>query len=163
MRHLLTLNILLLSLLTSGIHIAAAEEKPQQAQPDNPGNFNYSGYIEVIAAKPSAGKARLVLDEVSLFITGHVNKWVNPFVETELSRITILQAGGRLFSNNSGIVDLERLYNDSYLTGNLSLRVGKMLTPIGEWNLVHAAPLVWTTTRPLTIVSVGCPVRRIPE
>ena len=150
MRHPLTVNVLLLSLLTSGIHVAVAEEKPQQAQPDNPGNFNYSGYIEVIAAKPSAGKARLVLDEVSLFITGHVNKWVNPFVETELSRITILQAGGRLFSNNSGIVDLERLYNDSYLTGNLSLRVGKMLTPIGEWNLVHAAPLVWTTTRPLT-------------
>lgn len=150
MRHLLTLNVLLLSLLTSGIHAAVAEENPNQTQPVNPGNFNYSGYVEVIAAVPSAGKAKLVVDDVSLFITGHVNKWLNPFLESELSRITVLQAGGRLFSNNSGIVDLERLYNDSYLTDSLSLRVGKMLTPFGEWNLVHASPLVWTTTRPMT-------------
>ena len=150
MRHLLTLNVLLLSLLTGGIHAAVAGEEPQQAQPVNPGNFNYSGYVEVIASNPSAGKAKLVVDDVSLFITGHVNKWLNPFLETELTRITVLQAGGRLFSNNSGDVDLERLYNDSHLTDNLSLRVGKMLTPFGEWNLVHASPLVWTTTRPMT-------------
>jgi len=25
-----------------------------------------------------------------------------------------------------------------------------MLSPVGEWNTIHAAPLVWTTTRPLT-------------
>lgn len=150
MRHLLTLNVLLLGLLTSGVHTAVAEEKPNQMQPANPGNFNYSGYVEVIASKPSAGKAKLVVDDVSLFITGHVNKWLNPFLESELSRITILQAGGSLFSNNSGDVVLERLYNDSYLTDSLSLRTGKMLTPVGEWNLVHAAPLVWTTTRPMT-------------
>ncbi len=150
MRHLLTLNVLLLSLLTSGIQAAVAEEEPQQVQPVNPGNFNYSGYAEVIAAIPSAGKAKLVVDDVSLFITGHINKWLNPFLESELSNITVLQEGGRLLSNNSGIVDLERLYNDSYLTDSLSLRAGKMLTPFGEWNLIHAAPLVWTTTRPMT-------------
>ena len=150
MRYLLILNALLLSSLTGGIHAATAEENPNQAQPAPHGNFNYSGYVEVIASKPSAGKAKLVVDDVSLFITGHVNKWLNPFIETELTRITILQSGGRLFSNNTGDVDLERLYNDSYLTDNLSVRVGKMLTPFGEWNLVHASPLVWTTTRPMT-------------
>lgn len=144
MRHLLTLNVLLLSLLTSGIHAAVAEED------HHPGNFNYSGYVEAFVAMPSAGKAKLAVDDVSLFITGHVNKWWNPFIETELSRITVLQEGGRLFSNNSGGADLERLYNDSYLTNSLTLRVGKMLTPVGEWNLIHAAPLVWTTKRPMT-------------
>lgn len=150
MRHLLTLNILLLTSLTGGIHAAVAEEESQQAQLANQGNFNYSGYAEIVASIPSAGKAKLIVDDVSLFITGHVNKWLNPFLETELSRITVLQAGGSLFSNNAGVVDLERLYNESYLTGNLSMRVGKMLTPLGEWNLVHASPLVWTTTRPMT-------------
>lgn len=150
MRYPLTLNILLLSLLTSEIHAAAAEGEPSHARPADPGNFNYSGYVEIIAEKPTGGKARLVAEDVSLFVAGHVNKWLNPFIETELSNITILQAGGRLFSNNSGNVVLERLYNDSYLTDNLSLRVGKMLTPFGEWNLIHAAPLVWTTTRPMT-------------
>lgn len=150
MRHLLMLNVLLLGLLTSGIRTAAAEENPNQKQPADPGNFNYSGYVEIIAAIPSAGKAKLVVGDVSLFITGHIDRRLNPFIEAELSNITVLQEGGRLFSNNSGTVDLERLYNDSYLAENLSLRIGKMLTPFGEWNLVHAAPLVWTTTRPMT-------------
>ena len=151
MRHLLTLNIFLLGLLAGGIHATAiAGGISDQKQPADPGSFTYSGYIEVIASKPSAGKTRLIVDDASLFIAGHVNKWVNPFIETELTRITVLQAGGRLFSNNSGDIDLERLYNDSYLTDNLSMRVGKMLTPFGEWNLVHASPLAWTTTRPMT-------------
>ncbi len=150
MRHLLLLNILLLSLLTSGIHAVVAEEIYDHKQPVDPGNFTYSGYVEVIASKPSSGKAKLIVDDASLFITGHVNKWLNPFTEAELARITVIQAGGSLFSNNSGDVDLERLYNDSYLTDSLSLRAGKMLTPFGEWNLVHASPLVWTTTRPMT-------------
>lgn len=25
-----------------------------------------------------------------------------------------------------------------------------MLSPVGEWNTIHAAPLIWTTTRPMT-------------
>lgn len=149
-RHLLMLNALLISLLTGGIRAAVAEENNSQKQPADPGNFNYSGYVEIIAAIPSAGKSKLVVGDASLFVTGHVNKWLNPFIEVELSDVTVLQEGGRLFSDNSGTVDLERLYNDSYLTDNLSLRIGKMLTPFGEWNLVHAAPLVWTTTRPMT-------------
>src|SRR5262249_15604499 len=33
-----------------------------------------------------------------------------------------------------------------------SVRLGKFLTPIGRWNLIHAAPLVWTTSRPLVTV-----------
>lgn len=43
---------------------------------------------------------------------------------------------------------LERLYNNSYLTDSVTLQLGKMLTPVGEWNVIHASPLVLTTVRP---------------
>ncbi len=43
---------------------------------------------------------------------------------------------------------LERFYNDADLTDSVTLRLGKMLTPVGEWNQIHAAPLVLTTVRP---------------
>jgi hypothetical protein len=44
---------------------------------------------------------------------------------------------------------LERLYFDYAFSDSLTLRAGKFLTPIGRWNLIHADPLVWTTSRPL--------------
>lgn len=45
---------------------------------------------------------------------------------------------------------LERAYNDFLISPEWTFRAGKMLSPVGEWNQIHAAPLVWTTTRPLT-------------
>src|SRR5439155_890461 len=42
-----------------------------------------------------------------------------------------------------------RLYGDLAALDWLDLRVGKFLTPVGRWNLIHARPLVWTTSRPL--------------
>ncbi|WP_133164379.1 hypothetical protein [Solimonas fluminis] len=44
---------------------------------------------------------------------------------------------------------LERFYFDYRYSDSLKLRLGKFLTPVGHWNLIHAAPLVWTTSRPL--------------
>src|SRR6267142_3780166 len=46
-------------------------------------------------------------------------------------------------------LSLARLYLDDTYSDSLTLRLGKFLTPIGRWNLIHADPLVWTTSRPL--------------
>lgn len=150
MSNSLKLNVFFFGLLTLGTPNAVAAEASKKSQDAFPGNFNISGYVNVVAEAPSAGKARLAVSDLSLFVTGHSNKWLNPFFEAELTNITVLQEGGSLFSNNSSDAVLERLYNESHLTNNLSMRVGKILTPFGEWNLIHAAPLVWTTTRPMT-------------
>ncbi len=150
MCNLLKLNVIFFSLLALGTHTALAGEASKRTRVVYPDNFNVYGYANVVAEVPSAGKSRLAVSDLSLFVTGHVNKWLNPFFEAELSNITVLQEGGSLFSNNSSDAVLERLYNESHLTSNLSMRAGKILTPFGEWNLIHAAPLVWTTTRPMT-------------
>lgn len=44
---------------------------------------------------------------------------------------------------------LERFYVDYAWRDAINFRLGKFLTPIGRWNLIHAAPLVWTSSRPL--------------
>lgn len=114
------------------------------------GNINIAGYLNLVAESPHGGKAQLVGDDLSLFVGGRFNRYLNPFFEAEFSGATIWRESGSLFSDNHPEFVLERLYNDSNLTEHLTLRIGKMLTPVGEWNSIHAAPLVWTTTRPMT-------------
>src|SRR5262249_9907470 len=55
----------------------------------------------------------------------------------------------RSFDARDHGIELERLYADVYLVDAATLRLGKFLTPVGRWNLIHADPLVWTTSRPL--------------
>ena len=43
----------------------------------------------------------------------------------------------------------ERFYFDGLVNDKLTVRIGKFLTPVGQWNVLHAAPLVWTTYRPV--------------
>lgn len=114
------------------------------------GNINIAGYVNLAAEIPHDGPAQLAGDDVSLFISGRFHKYVNPFFEAEFSEATIWQKNGSLFSDMHPNFVLERLYNDARLGDNLTLRVGKMLTSVGEWNSIHAAPLVWTSTRPMT-------------
>ena len=113
------------------------------------GPFNFAGYGSVVANVPDRGRKALVLDDLSLYVTGHVAKLLNPFVETELTGYAFTQSAAHAPGHGQqGYVVLERLYNDSYLTENFTLRIGKMLAPVGAWNQIHAAPLVLTTVRP---------------
>jgi hypothetical protein len=142
MRHtLLPLVLFQLSLIFSPISQAEGYELGQGWQA---GNFYVSGYtnIEVVNTP-----TRLNLDDLSLFVSGRINQWINPFMEAELSNYTLVQQGG---GREHGHVIVERFYNDATLSEHDTLRVGKILTPLGDWNLVHAAPLMPTNTRPDT-------------
>jgi len=152
MRNFLTLNFLWFCVLSGGAQGAQAKD---ESIPDTPtyfqtSDYNLSGYTNLTFNAPAGDKATLSMDDLSLFSVGHINRGLNPFLESEIGGLTLLQQGGNPLSAGSPHFVLERLYNDSYLTNKLSLRIGKMLAPFGEWNLIHAAPLVWTTTRPMT-------------
>ena len=112
------------------------------------GPLNIAGYSSVSVNLPSQGQKSLALDDLSLFVTGHFNWLFNPFTEAELSSLDILHSGHLVGDRGEGHFILERVYNDSYLTDSITLRLGKMLTPVGEWNVIHAPPLVLTTVRP---------------
>ena len=153
MRNISTLNLLFLSLLVGGIHAAVAEEESKQEAPTTfkmHDGINFSGYVNATAVAPAGGKGTLNIDDLALLGSGSFNNQLNPFFEGEIAGVTLVQQGGNPLSAGYPHLILERLYNDSYLTNKLTLRIGKMLSPFGEWNLIHAAPLVWTTTRPMT-------------
>lgn len=114
----------------------------------NVGAFNFAGYGEVAFGVPDDGGKTLALEDLSLFITGHVNKLFNPFVEAELTHLNFSHSGPAVAGRGDGSLVLERLYDDAELTDSLTLRLGKMLAPVGAWNEIHAAPLVLTTIRP---------------
>jgi hypothetical protein len=69
------------------------------------------------------------------------------FAEIELEDALIATPGATTTDEASPRV--ERLYFDYAWRDAAKLRLGKFLTPVGRWNLIHAAPLVWTSSRPL--------------
>lgn len=145
---LLTLAFLSAALCLSGKE-AQAEDSYQLGHGYNLGDFNFAGYANVVADLPSGAERRaLVLDDLSLFVSGRVNRFVNPFFETELTSATILHSSG-ISQDKAAHMVLERIYDDVIVSDSLTFRAGKMLTPVGEWNQIHAAPLVPTNTRPL--------------
>lgn len=46
--------------------------------------------------------------------------------------------------------EVDRAYLEYAAGDALRLRLGRFLTPVGQWNEVHADPLTWTSLRPLT-------------
>lgn len=138
------LAFLLLGIATTTPAHADPYQLGQGVQVDR---FLFSGYGNFVVEAPHGEPARLVVDDLSLYVNGSINRWVNPFIEAEITGATILEQGGR--QGPAGRLVLERFYNDFHLTGTDTLRVGKILSPVGDWNLIHAAPLVPTINRPL--------------
>ena len=145
MRHIVfSLVLFQLGLMFSPASEAGGYELGQGWQS---GNSHLSGYTNIEVIDRFGIPSRIDLDDLSLFAGGHVSQWVNPFTEVELSKHTLIRQGGGAVD---GDVIVERLYNDAIFSEHDTLRVGKMLTPLGDWNLVHAAPLIPIITRPYT-------------
>ncbi len=117
----------------------------------NIGPWNLSGYstTELHSPRKKQQKINLFLDEIALFGQANIHPYLNPFFEIEYANQPFYEEGKGVFSS-AGRFDLERVYNDFHWNERFALRVGKMLAPVGEWNQIHANPLVATEIRPLT-------------
>lgn len=111
--------------------------------------ISVSGYAKLKTSSPNRQPTAVELDDLSLFVSGKFNRWLNPFVEAEAYSIPLWEEGKGLQFNRAQLI-FERLYNDIHVTEDDTLRIGKFLAPIDHWNIIHAAPLVWTTNRPVT-------------
>jgi hypothetical protein len=86
--------------------------------------------------------------EASLFLSWEgTGRW-RLFSELEVENLLHWREGASL-STHKADFDVERLYADYVYSERATLRMGRFLTPVGRWNLIHADPLVWTTRRPL--------------
>lgn len=92
--------------------------------------------------------ARVGLNEAvaALLVSGTLGK-LSYFGELEAASVTRETWTGR---EDQRRLEVERAYAEYAFADALRLRAGRFLTPVGEWNETHAAPLTWTAGRPLT-------------
>ena len=91
--------------------------------------------------------ARAALDNLSLSVWWEGSSHWKIFNEFDIENG--LSSRAAKATDEKQYLALERFYVDYAANELTTVRVGKFLTPIGRWNLLHATPLVWTTSRPL--------------
>lgn len=133
-------SVALLIILCKAVH---ADESASMID-----NFRLGGYSSATISVPHTGSTEARVDEVSLMLSWENDGRFKFFSELELERPVAWNEDERFNSKNT-YFDLERFYLDYNLSEKINLRAGRFLTPAGRWNLLHAPPLVWTTTRPL--------------
>ena len=105
------------------------------------------GYTNIQFSDFDNEDARLDLRSVSLLVNWQMHPRWQLFSELELVDTLTIQSGD--LNADDASLDIERLYLEYAALPNLNIRFGKFLTPVGRWNQIHAAPLVWTVSRPL--------------
>lgn len=108
-------------------------------------NLNIGGYTKVSYKRPENRLDKLALEDLSLFITWSPHDRLRFFAEIELHNWLATHEDNE-FSES---LSIERLFVDYLISDSTSVRFGKFLTPFGRWNVIHSAPLVWTTNRPV--------------
>ena len=110
-------------------------------------NLTIGGYFTLRWQDPHHKSSSLDTEDASMFLSWNPAARTHVFSEIEIGQGLTLDRHG--LNTHNAEFDLERLYVDYDATNRFTLRFGKFLTPIGHWNLIHASPLVWTTSRPL--------------
>ncbi len=105
------------------------------------------GYSSIELSKDEGEPAELLFEDLSFFIIYDAFDRFSFFSELELEDLISVDTNGDV--RTDGRFEVERLYGDIRFSDQLQLRVGKFLTPVGRWNVIHAQPLVWTTSRPI--------------
>lgn len=109
-------------------------------------DWHLGGYATASVEDPEDGSPRAAIDNLSLFLWWQGEGRWKFFSELEYEN-PISNRSDRLTSDD--YLSWERAYLEYAWSASVSVRAGKFLTPIGRWNLIHATPLVWTTSRPL--------------
>lgn len=113
--------------------------------------FSLGGYSTVTFDKLRHTPARATLEDISLFVWWEGEGRWKFFSEFDFENLLSSRSTGQ--DGDDPYLALERIYFDYALDDTTVIRAGKFLTPIGRWNLIHATPLVWTTSRPLVTLN----------
>ncbi len=127
----------------SGSHYMLGRGLPVGESGITLGGYASANYLEL-----DHQSSRFEISDLSLFLSWDSGQRWRAFSEMEIGEALIFDHDGP--STRDAEFDLERTYIDWYGRHDLNLRFGKFLTPFGHWNQVHADPLVWTVSRPLT-------------
>src|SRR5262245_26242388 len=93
------------------------------------------------------------LADLGVLLRYQLTPTISFFNETDLDESLISEEGSGVHFGTRVLL-LERLYADWQPRPDLTLRLGKFLTPFGLWNVVRRAPLTWTVESPLITESI---------
>lgn len=148
--------LLMLACAVGCIGVArAADDHGWQAAPYTLGQGLYfpqqglriGGYANLQYYDVAGLPATLRFRDTSLFVTKDIGSRWQLFAEVDAG--DSLSLAGHSSGEDSEL-DIERLYLDYHAGQAITFRFGKFLTPEGQWNLIHADPLTWTVSRPLS-------------
>lgn len=115
------------------------------------GPFQVGGYAGLTlshAERPEKTERPEVSEMVAAILAwGQISQRASYLLEVDLAKQTTETWTGREADNWLLPV---RAYAEYTASDLLRLRLGRFLTPVGQWNEHHAEPLTWTPTRPLT-------------
>lgn len=136
-----------LALLCAAMPAAAQMPAPAVSSPHP---IHVGGYASIIVS-PGAGmngdSINIAGAAASVLLSGTLLSRLSYFSEVEAASRSYQNWTGR--REDHGVV-IDRLYVEYAFSDALRLRVGRFLTPVGQWNEIHADPLTWTALRPLT-------------
>ena len=107
------------------------------------GGYASVKYIDLEARQPFTE-----ISDLSLFLGWDNGARWRAFSELEIGEALVYHDGEP--TSDESEFELERAYVDYLHADWLTVRLGKALAPIGHWNSIHADPLIWTVSRPLT-------------
>lgn len=126
----------------------APEYRPGQGWQVPGTDLKLGGYVTASFEDIRNAPAAFAIDDLSLFVHWEGEGKLRFFSELTLESPVVYQPESDSNSQHAYLA-LERLYGDYLYADGLNFRAGKFLTPIGRWNVIHAGPLEWTTSRPL--------------
>lgn len=106
------------------------------------------GYSSAQLTVPKDGETEAAINELSFILSWESDSRFKFLSEFEANKPLTWNDENK-FNNRENSFDLERIYLDYNFSEKINIRAGRFLTPTGRWNLLHAAPLEWTTTRPI--------------
>ena len=143
---------LFIALSVGAISIAAADVDSAyrlgSGYPVSDTGLRIGGYASAQIGAPHTAPKHFEVSDLSLFLTWDNGSRLRFFSELEAGDALSASEHQSLGAQNAHF-EFERGYIDALVNNNLTVRIGKFLTPIGQWNVIHAAPLVWTSSRPV--------------
>jgi hypothetical protein len=128
--------------------LAAQLPAPAVSSPDA---IHLAGYGSVVFGyslqNPSADHTAFPAATAAFLLSGTILPRLSYFGDFQAASWTAENWTGQREENNFNIA---RLYAEYAFSDAFRLRLGRFLTPVGQWNEIPAEPLTWTVLRPLT-------------
>ncbi len=115
--------------------------------------FTLGGFTTFESERADGGPTELALDGINFLALYEPVDSFRVFAELEVGDLASWSSSGGPVESSPD-ANFERLYAEYNHSDALNVRIGKFLTPLGQWNLAPAEPFVWTPTQP-AILELG--------